>query len=58
MYCSAEDRREYLESLLRESKKEEVASVLEDEALNYYLARRYSVCVYHVSVQEAEAVIV
>lgn len=38
---SAEDRREYLESLLRESKKEEAAPVLDDEALNYLLARRY-----------------
>ncbi|CAM6103240.1 unnamed protein product [Calypogeia fissa] len=37
---SAEDRREYLESLLRESKKDdEVAPVLDDEALNYVLAR-------------------
>ncbi|KAJ7568362.1 hypothetical protein O6H91_01G029300 [Diphasiastrum complanatum] len=36
---SAEDRREYLEALLREPKKEEVASVLDDEALNYLLAR-------------------
>lgn len=39
--CSAEDRREYLESLLRECKKDdEVAPVLDDEALNYVLARR------------------
>ncbi|KAL3679447.1 hypothetical protein R1sor_022403 [Riccia sorocarpa] len=36
---SAEDRREYLESLLRENKKEEVAHVLDDEALNDLLAR-------------------
>jgi hypothetical protein len=36
---SAEDRREYLESLLRETKKEEVALVLDDEALNDLLAR-------------------
>ncbi|KAG6545775.1 hypothetical protein Mapa_012736 [Marchantia paleacea] len=36
---SAEDRREYLESLLRENKKEEVAPVLDDEALNDLLAR-------------------
>ncbi|XP_024543984.1 uncharacterized protein LOC9654887 [Selaginella moellendorffii] len=36
---SAEDRREYLESLLRESKKEEVAAVPDDDALNYLLAR-------------------
>lgn len=42
--CSAEDRREYLESLLRESKKEEVALVLDDEALNDILARRSAVC--------------
>jgi hypothetical protein len=41
MNFSAEDRREYLESLLRESKKEEAAPVLDDEALNYLLARRY-----------------
>lgn len=40
--CSAEDRREYLESLLRESKKEEVALVLDDEALNDLLARRFA----------------
>ncbi|KAF6176620.1 hypothetical protein GIB67_034482 [Kingdonia uniflora] len=40
---SAEDRREYLESLLRESnKKEETASVLDDDALNYLLARSES----------------
>jgi SNF2 family DNA or RNA helicase len=38
---SAEDRREYLESLLRETKKEEVALVLDDEALNDLLARRF-----------------
>lgn len=42
MKFSAEDRREYLESLLRESKKEEAAPVLDDEALNYLLARRYT----------------
>lgn len=36
---SAEDRKEYLEALLRESKKEEAAPVLDDEALNYLLAR-------------------
>ncbi|XP_062233157.1 chromatin structure-remodeling complex protein SYD-like isoform X2 [Phragmites australis] len=36
---SAEDRREYLESLLRECKKEEAAPVLDDDALNYLLAR-------------------
>ncbi|KAI9115171.1 hypothetical protein K1719_014184 [Acacia pycnantha] len=36
---SAEDRREYLESLLRESKKEEAAPVLDDDALNDLLAR-------------------
>jgi SNF2 family DNA or RNA helicase len=40
---SAEDRREYLESLLRETKKEEVALVLDDEALNDLLARRFVV---------------
>ncbi|KAJ0987238.1 hypothetical protein J5N97_005594 [Dioscorea zingiberensis] len=39
---SAEDRREYLESLLRESKKEEAAPVLDDDALNYLLARSES----------------
>lgn len=39
-FRSAEDRREYLESLLREPKKEEVALVLDDEALNDILARR------------------
>lgn len=39
---SAEDRREYLESLLRECKKEETASVLDDDALNDLLARRES----------------
>ena len=38
--CSAEDRREYLEGLLRGSKKQEVVGVLDDEALNYILARR------------------
>ncbi|KAJ7527479.1 hypothetical protein O6H91_16G056700 [Diphasiastrum complanatum] len=36
---SAEDRREYLEALLREPKKEEAASVLDNEALNCLLAR-------------------
>ncbi|CAH9083032.1 unnamed protein product [Cuscuta epithymum] len=36
---SAEDRREYLESLLRESKKEEAAPVLDDDALNDLIAR-------------------
>ncbi|KAK9757316.1 hypothetical protein RND81_01G155700 [Saponaria officinalis] len=36
---SAEDRREYLESLLRESKKEEAAAVLDDDSLNDILAR-------------------
>ncbi|MED6205469.1 hypothetical protein PIB30_018071 [Stylosanthes scabra] len=36
---SAEDRREYLESLLRECKKEEDAPVLDDDALNDILAR-------------------
>ncbi|CAN6478154.1 unnamed protein product [Victoria cruziana] len=39
---SAEDRREYLEGLLRECKKEEVAPVLDDDALNYLLARSES----------------
>ncbi|KAK8511250.1 hypothetical protein V6N12_033528 [Hibiscus sabdariffa] len=39
---SAEDRREYLESLLRESKKEEAAPVLDDDALNDLLARSES----------------
>ncbi|XP_042516714.1 chromatin structure-remodeling complex protein SYD-like isoform X2 [Macadamia integrifolia] len=39
---SAEDRREYLESLLRESKKEEDAPVLDDDALNDILARSES----------------
>ncbi|GKU85565.1 hypothetical protein SLEP1_g222 [Rubroshorea leprosula] len=39
---SAEDRREYLESLLRESKKEEAAPVLDDDGLNYLLARSES----------------
>jgi hypothetical protein len=39
-HFSAEDRREYLESLLRESKKEEAAPVLDDDALNDILARR------------------
>ena len=37
---SAEDRREYLESLLRECKKEEAAPVLDDDSLNDILARR------------------
>ncbi|XP_022973744.1 chromatin structure-remodeling complex protein SYD-like isoform X2 [Cucurbita maxima] len=36
---SAEDRREYLESLLRECKKEEAAPVLDDDSLNDLLAR-------------------
>ncbi|XP_019458365.1 PREDICTED: chromatin structure-remodeling complex protein SYD-like [Lupinus angustifolius] len=40
---SAEDRREYLESLLRECKKEEAAPVLDDDALNDILARRYPI---------------
>jgi len=40
--CSAEDRREYLEALLRECKKEEAAPVLDDDALNDVLARRFS----------------
>lgn len=40
-FHSPEDRREYLESLLRECKKEEAAPVLDDEGLNYILARRY-----------------
>ncbi|KAF3796912.1 Chromatin structure-remodeling complex protein [Nymphaea thermarum] len=39
---SAEDRREYLEGLLRECKKEEAAPVLDDDALNYLLARSES----------------
>lgn len=39
-FYSAEDRREYLESLLRECKKEEAAPVLDDDALNDILARR------------------
>ncbi|KAL0435435.1 UNVERIFIED_CONTAM: Chromatin structure-remodeling complex protein SYD [Sesamum radiatum] len=39
---SAEDRREYLESLLRECKKEEVAPVLDDDSLNDIIARRYA----------------
>ncbi|KAA3480994.1 chromatin structure-remodeling complex protein SYD-like isoform X2 [Gossypium australe] len=39
---SAEDRREYLESLLRECKKEEAAPVLHDDALNDLLARSES----------------
>lgn len=41
LHCSAEDRREYLEGLLRECKKEEAAPVLDDDALNYLLARRW-----------------
>ncbi|KAJ1395171.1 SNF2-related, N-terminal domain [Sesbania bispinosa] len=36
---SPEDRREYLESLLRECKKEEAAPVLDDDALNDVIAR-------------------
>ncbi|GLT42013.1 hypothetical protein SLA2020_160370 [Shorea laevis] len=39
---SAEDRREYLESLLRESKKEEAAPVLDDDGLNDLLVRSES----------------
>ncbi|KAE8660118.1 P-loop containing nucleoside triphosphate hydrolases superfamily protein isoform 3 [Hibiscus syriacus] len=39
---SAEDRREYLESLLRECKKEETALVLDDDSLNDLLARSES----------------
>ncbi|XXG81817.1 hypothetical protein AAC387_Pa09g2379 [Persea americana] len=39
---SAEDRREYLESLLRECKKEEAASVLDDDSLNDLIARSES----------------
>ncbi|XP_077230318.1 chromatin structure-remodeling complex protein SYD-like isoform X2 [Tasmannia lanceolata] len=39
---SAEDRREYLESLLRECKKEEAALVLDDDALNDVIARSES----------------
>ncbi|CAN8285555.1 unnamed protein product [Cochlearia groenlandica] len=39
---SAEDRKEYLESLLRESKKEEDAPVLGDDALNEIIARSES----------------
>ncbi|KAL0389353.1 UNVERIFIED_CONTAM: Chromatin structure-remodeling complex protein SYD [Sesamum calycinum] len=38
---SAEDRREYLESLLRECKKEEVAPVLDDDSLNDVIARSW-----------------
>ncbi|MBA0600067.1 hypothetical protein Gorai_006266, partial [Gossypium raimondii] len=38
----AEDRREYLESLLRECKKEEAAPALHDDALNDLLARSES----------------
>ncbi|XP_050203379.1 chromatin structure-remodeling complex protein SYD isoform X2 [Mercurialis annua] len=36
---SAEDRKEYLESLLRECKKEEASPVLDDDSLNDLLAR-------------------
>ncbi|XP_052198184.1 chromatin structure-remodeling complex protein SYD isoform X2 [Diospyros lotus] len=39
---SAEDRREYLESLLRVCKKEEAAPVLDDDALNDLIARSES----------------
>ncbi|XP_071909795.1 uncharacterized protein [Coffea arabica] len=39
---SAEDRREYLESLLRECKKEEASPVLGDDALNDLIARSES----------------
>ncbi|XP_021727762.1 chromatin structure-remodeling complex protein SYD-like isoform X8 [Chenopodium quinoa] len=39
---SAEDRREYLESLLRECKKEEASPVLDDDSLNDILARSES----------------
>ncbi|XP_059665229.1 chromatin structure-remodeling complex protein SYD [Cornus florida] len=39
---SAEDRREYLESLLRECKKEEAAPVLDDDSLNYLISRSVS----------------
>ncbi|CAK9171056.1 unnamed protein product [Ilex paraguariensis] len=39
---SAEDRREYLESLFRECKKEEHTPVLDDDALNYLIARSES----------------
>ncbi|XP_031392371.1 chromatin structure-remodeling complex protein SYD isoform X3 [Punica granatum] len=39
---SAEDRREYLESLLRECKKEEASPVLDDDALNDLIARSES----------------
>ena len=49
---SAEDRREYLESLLRECKKEEAAPVLDDDALNDIIARRcfpiLLVCLFQV----------
>lgn len=38
---SAEDRREYLEALLRECKQEEAAPVLDDDALNDLIARRW-----------------
>ncbi|KAH7655982.1 DNA helicase protein [Dioscorea alata] len=41
-HTSAEDRREYLEALLRESKKEEAAPVLDDDSLNDLLARSES----------------
>lgn len=46
MFDSAEDRREYLESLLRECKKEEAAPVLDDDALNYLIARRSVLLVF------------
>ncbi|CAI9299634.1 unnamed protein product [Lactuca saligna] len=39
---SAEDRREYLEALLRECKKEEAAPVLNDDGLNDLIARSES----------------
>lgn len=41
LLCSAEDRKEYLEALLRESKKEELAPVPDDDEMNYLLARRF-----------------
>lgn len=46
LYFSAEDRREYLEALLRECKKEEAAPVLNDDALNDLIARRYGLCLW------------
>ena len=46
---SAEDRREYLESLLRESKKEEAAPVLHDDAVNDLIARRYMLSLGNIS---------